>query len=204
MHIQTKLTALHRRHHASNTCTLKHEATQPVFGFGNPKANIVFIGEAPGKKEDQTGVPFVGAAGKLLDTMLASININRADIYITNTVKYRPPNNRDPKPEEAAACFPWLSEELALIKPKLIVFLGRHALHRYFPEAKISEVHGTLLQKNIPGIPTQYFLPLYHPAAALYNGSMRTVLMEDFAQIPKVLKKITQQKTRNTYLVFIL
>jgi len=190
-----QLTELHQRHHKSNVCALKNQATQPVFGHGNPDADIVFIGEAPGKKEDETGVPFVGAAGKFLDEMLASINMKREDIYITNTVKYRPPNNRDPEPIEAQQCFPWLSDELAFIKPKLIVFLGRHAMHRYFPKAKISEVHGTLLQQTIAGMPTEFFLALYHPAAALYNRSMRATLMEDFAETPKVLEKIEQTKS---------
>ncbi len=187
-----ELLKLHRQHHKSNTCKLKYEATQPVFGDGNPDADIVFIGEAPGKKEDLEGRPFIGAAGKFLAEMLDAIKMKREDIYITNTVKYRPPENRDPEQHEAEECFPWLTDELAFIQPKLIIFLGRHALHRYFPEAKISEVHGKLLKQKIPGIPTENFYPLYHPAAALYNGSMRTVLMEDFKNIPSILEKIKQ------------
>lgn len=186
-----KLLELHQRNHKACACDLKKSATQPVFGDGNPNADIVFIGEAPGKKEDLLGKPFVGAAGKFLDEMLATIKMKREDIYITNTVKYRPPNNRDPELKEVQACFAWLSEELAFIKPKLIIFLGRHAMHRYFPEEKISHVHGKLLQKKIPGMPTHYFYPLYHPAAALYNGSMRKVLIDDFKKIPKILKKIS-------------
>lgn len=192
-----RLRALHERHHTLTTCELKATATQPVFGSGNPQARIVFIGEAPGKKEDQHGLPFIGAAGKFLDTMLASIGMDRADVYITNTVKYRPPNNRDPLQSEVDACFAWLTDELMYIKPTLIIFLGRHALHRYFPKAIISEVHGTLLENNIPGIPTKYFLPLYHPAAALYNGSMRATLLEDFATIPKILRRIAKQKAHH-------
>ncbi len=172
------------------TCELKATATQHVPGDGNPDADIVFIGEAPGKNEDLQGVPFVGAAGKFLDEMLEAIKLKREDIYITNIVKYRPPNNRDPLPEEKKACFPWLSEELALIEPKLIVFLGRHAMNNFFPTEKISEVHGKLLIKKIPGVPTKYFLALYHPAAALYNGGMRETLLKDFKKIPKILEKI--------------
>lgn len=172
------------------TCPLRQTAQQAVFGAGNPKATIVFIGEAPGKKEDETGTPFVGSAGKFLNEMLASVQMKREDIYITNIVKYRPPNNRDPLPEEKESCKKWLEEELAVIAPKLIVFLGRHSMNHFFPELRISEVHGTLLNKKIPGIPTTHFLPLYHPAAALYNGSLREALKKDFKKIPLILKKL--------------
>lgn len=185
-----ELLALHEKWAAENTCELKTSATRAVFGDGNPAARVVFIGEAPGKKEDETGVPFVGAAGKFLGEMLAAIGMERKDIYITNIVKYRPPNNRDPEPEEKDACKDWLHAELAAIKPALIVFLGRHSMNHFFPTEKISAVHGKLLIKEIPGIPTKYFLPLYHPAAALYNGGMRDELMKDFKKIPLVLKKI--------------
>ena len=171
-------------------CELKNTATRAVFGNGNGHADVVFIGEAPGKKEDETGIPFVGAAGKFLDEMLESIKMIRSDIYITNIVKYRPPNNRDPLPEEKDSCKDWLHEELNMIAPKLIVFLGRHSMNHFFPNLKISEAHGKLVIKNITGINTKYFLPLYHPAAALYNGGMRTQLLEDFKKIPLALKKI--------------
>jgi DNA polymerase len=184
------LLALHQKWALENACSLKESATQPVFGDGNPDAAVVFIGEAPGKNEDIQGRPFVGAAGKFLAEMLESINMNRSDIYITNIVKYRPPNNRDPEPEEINACQEWLHEELSLIAPKLIVFLGRHSMNHYFPADKISKVHGKLLVKEIPGVPTKYFLPLYHPAAALYNGGMRAELLKDFKKIPLALKKI--------------
>ena len=185
-----KLKELNETWATENTCALKTTATRAVFGDGSPKAQIVFIGEAPGKNEDLQGVPFIGAAGKFLSEMLESINLRREDVYITNIVKYRPPNNRDPKPEEKAACTPWLHAELALIKPKLVVFLGRHAMNDFFPEFVISEVHGALIHKKFPGIVTEWFLPLYHPASALYNGSLREVLKADFALIPKILKKI--------------
>jgi DNA polymerase len=175
------------------TCELKNTATRAVFGNGNPHAKVVFIGEAPGKKEDETGVPFVGAAGKFLDEMLESIKMIRCDIYITNIVKYRPPNNRDPLPEEKEACKDWLHEELNMIAPKLIVFLGRHSMNHFFPDLKISKAHGKLVIKNIQGINTKYFLPLYHPAAALYNGGMREELMNDFKKIPLALKKIEEK-----------
>ena len=171
-------------------CELKSTASRAVFGNGNHKAQVVFIGEAPGKKEDETGVPFVGAAGKFLDEMLESIKMVRGDIYITNIVKYRPPNNRDPLPKEKEDCKDWLHQELNMIAPKLIIFLGRHSMNHFFPELKISDAHGKLVIKNIPGINTKYFLPLYHPAAALYNGGMREQLFKDFKKIPIALEKI--------------
>jgi len=184
------LLELHEQWEHCTTCTLKATATRAVFGVGNPRARIVFIGEAPGKKEDETGVPFVGAAGKFLDEMLASIDMERGDIYITNIVKYRPPNNRDPEPEEKDACRDWLHAEISYIHPDLIVFLGRHSMNDFFPHEKISEAHGKLLVKKFAGITTTHFLPLYHPAAALYNGALRAKLFEDFKKIPLVFSKI--------------
>lgn len=187
-----ELTALHRSYETQNTCPLKHTAIQAVYGSGNPDATVVLIGEAPGKKEDETGVPFVGAAGKLLDEMLASIGMARSSVYITNIVKYRPPNNRDPLPIEKDTCRAWLHAELAAINPRLIVFLGRHAMNDFFPEEKISDVHGTLLVKQFPHITTTHFLPLYHPAAALYNGALRDQLIKDFKKIPVALAQIEE------------
>ena len=184
------LKKLNRKWFEACTCELKKTATQPVAGHGSSCADIVFIGEAPGKSEDKLGVPFIGAAGKFLSEMLESISRRREDVYITNIVKYRPPDNRDPSPEEKEACAPWLYEELNLIKPKLIIFLGRHSMNDFFPELKISDVHGTLIHKKFKHIKTEYFLPLYHPAAALYNGGMRKTLEEDFLLIKKILKKL--------------
>lgn len=187
---QEQLRTLHEKWFSECPCELKKTATQPVPGDGSAEAPIVFIGEAPGKSEDEQGRPFVGAAGKFLAEMLESIGLSRESIYITNVVKYRPPNNRDPLPEEKEACRAWLDEELNLIQPKVIVFLGRHAMNNFFPEEKISNVHGKLLVKKFPGIETRHFLPLYHPAAALYDGSMRETLKTDFKKIPLILKKI--------------
>lgn len=187
---QGQLKALHEKWFQDCQCQLKKVATQPVPGNGNPDAEIVFIGEAPGKKEDELGVPFMGAAGKFLNEMLGEIKMKREDIYITNIVKYRPPNNRDPLPAEKEACRAWLTEELNFIKPKLIVFLGRHSMNDFFPAEKISEVHGKLLIKKFPKIKTTHFFPLYHPAAALYNGGLRQTLIKDFKKIPKILKTI--------------
>jgi len=167
------------------TPELRKGATQLVFADGNPDADIVFIGEAPGKNEDEQGKPFVGAAGKFLNEMLGMIDLNREDIYITNIVKYRPPNNRDPLPEEKEKFLPYLQEQLDIIQPKLIVTLGRHSMDVLLPGLKISQVHGQ---------PKRYkdhvYLPLFHPAAALYNGGMRQTLIDDFALIPNILKKI--------------
>ena len=182
---------LNKKWIAECKCELK---TQAVPGVGSAMAEIVFIGEAPGKSEDQKGEPFVGAAGKFLNEMLAEINLKREDIYITNIVKYRPPNNRDPLPEEKSACREWLLTELKIISPKLIIFLGRHAMNNFFPGLQISKAHGKLLIKPFKGMSTRYFFPLYHPAAALYDGSMREVLLEDFKKIPKVLKEIEKRQ----------
>ncbi|MEJ0002342.1 MAG: uracil-DNA glycosylase [bacterium] len=189
-----KLDAWHRKWFAECECELKRTATQPVPGDGSADADIVFIGEAPGKSEDEQGRPFVGAAGKFLAEMLQAINLAREDVYITNIVKYRPPNNRDPLPEEKAACREWLLGELKIIGPKLIVFLGRHAMNNFFPAEQISKAHGKLLVKQFNGMPTKYFYALYHPAAALYDGSMRETLMNDFRKIPKILEEIGKRE----------
>ena len=177
-----QLLELHRKHNESCTCQLKETAIQPVFGNGNPDSETVFIGEAPGKKEDETGIPFVGAAGKFLAEMLVSIGMKREDIYITNIVKYRPPHNRDPLPEEKKAFWPYLLKQLEIISPKVIITLGRHSGAYFIPDLVISRDHGTLHEVICEG---HKFLviPLYHPAAALYNGSMRQVLIEDFISI---------------------
>lgn len=173
-------------------CDLYLTKTNDVPGAGNSNAEIVFIGEAPGKTEDLQGEPFVGAAGKFLNEMLAEINLKREDIYIANVLKHRPPKNRDPKPDEISACLPYLQRQIELINPKLIVFLGRHAMNRFFPEYSISKVHGKLFQKEFFGR-KQNFLALYHPAAALYNGSMRETLKNDFVKIPSILKEIEKE-----------
>lgn len=168
---------------------LASSATQLVFGDGSPDADIVFIGEAPGKNEDLKGVPFVGAAGKFLDEMLGLINLKRQDIYITNIVKYRPPENRDPLPEEKSAFLPYLESQLEVIQPKLVVTLGRHSLNCFLPDLQIGQVHGQ--PKRYKG---RVYLPLFHPAAALYNGGMRQTLIDDFKLIPSIIKKIKSSK----------
>ncbi|HQO70975.1 MAG TPA: uracil-DNA glycosylase [Candidatus Paceibacterota bacterium] len=185
---QKKLEELNNYWQENCQCELRKTATRAVLGQGNASSEIVFIGEAPGKKEDEEGVPFVGSAGKFLSELLDSIKLKREDIYITNIVKYRPPGNRDPEPKEKEDCNEWLINELKIISPKLIVFLGRHAMSRFFPELKISEAHGKLIIKKFPEFEEKlHFLPLYHPAAALYNGGMRETLIKDFKKISKVL-----------------
>lgn len=189
---QQQLDELKAKIVADNVCPeLAKTATNLVFGDGNPDAAIVFIGEAPGKNEDLKGLPFVGAAGKFLDEMLNSIELQRQDIYITNIVKYRPPNNRDPFPEEKAAFLPYLQTQLEVIQPKLVVTLGRHSMNCFLPDLQISKCHGQ--PKRLNG---QVFMPLFHPAAALYNGSMRQTVMDDFAKIPQVLKLIDESNDR--------
>lgn len=169
---------------------LATQATQLVMGDGNLDADIVLIGEAPGKKEDEQGVPFVGASGKLLNEMLAMADMQRRDVYITNIVKYRPPNNRDPSPAEKAAFLPYLLRQLEIINPRVIITLGRHSMEYFLPNAKISQVHGQIIPKTISYDDVEHgwtIIPLYHPAAALYNGSMRQVLIDDFARAMYVI-----------------
>ncbi len=175
-----------------NICPdLAQEATNLVVGDGNADADVVFIGEAPGKNEDLQGLPFVGAAGKFLNEMLEGIGMSREDIYITNIVKYRPPNNRDPLPEEKKAFWPYLVKQLQIIQPKVVVTLGRHSMEYFLPNQKISLIHGE--PKRIAfGDFKIVILPLYHPAAALYNGGMRETLIEDFGAIPVIVEKIKQ------------
>lgn len=175
-----------------NICPqLAEQATQLVVGDGSLDAEIVFIGEAPGKKEDETGLPFVGAAGRFLDTMLEAAGMDRGDVYITNIVKYRPPNNRDPLPEEKEAFWPYLLRQLEIIDPKVVVTLGRHSMEYFLPDAKISQVHGHAFKKKVFYLDkTEHewlIVPLYHPAAALYNGGMRQVLIDDFLNMKNQL-----------------
>lgn len=171
----------------NNICSeLAGQATHLVMGDGNLDADIVFIGEAPGKQEDLTGLPFVGASGKFLNEMLAQAGLERSDVYITNVVKYRPPNNRDPKPTEKKAFLPYLLRQLEIIHPKVVITLGRHSMEYFLPGAKIGEIHGQSHKVRIDG-DEFIIIPLYHPAAALYNGSLRATLIEDFMRVPEIL-----------------
>jgi uracil-DNA glycosylase family 4 len=155
-----------------------------VFGEGNPDTNIVFIGEAPGFNEDLERRPFVGQAGKLLNKLIEGIGWKRSDIYITNIVKRRPPENRDPSIEEIAAYTPYLEKQLEIIDPKIIVPLGRFAMNHFLPEAKISRDQGKLFWQD-----NRLIIPLYHPAAALRSGGVLEDLQKSFAKLPIALKK---------------
>jgi uracil-DNA glycosylase family 4 len=158
---------------------LGETAIQLVMGVGNPNADIVFIGEAPGKQEDEQGLPFVGASGRFLNEMLEAAGLERSDVYITNIVKYRPPNNRDPLPEEKKAFWPYLMRQLEIIDPKVIITLGRHSGAAFIPDLVISKDHGQA--RKVKYHDSEFLvIPLYHPAAALYNGSMRHTLIDDF------------------------
>jgi uracil-DNA glycosylase len=173
-------------------CILSEKRTNAVPGSGNFKADLMFVGEGPGKKEDEQGIPFVGQAGKFLEEMLATINMTRDDVFITNVVKCRPPENRDPLPDEVETCSgSYLYNQIKAIKPKIIITLGRHAMEFFVPGRKISEVHGQPKRMiNEETGEKQVYLPLYHPAAALYHGGLRDTLIKDFKKIPKILKKI--------------
>jgi uracil-DNA glycosylase len=172
----------------SGVCSeLASQAKSLVMGDGNSDSDIVFVGEAPGKQEDEQGLPFVGASGKFLNEMLAAAGLERKDVYITNIVKYRPPNNRDPLPEEKQDFWPYLMRQLEIIQPKVVITLGRHSGAAFIPDLVISRDHG---HARTVKYHDQEFLviPLYHPAAALYNGSMRQVLVDDFLQSAKLAK----------------
>jgi uracil-DNA glycosylase len=171
-------------------CHLRDTCIQVVPGEGRVDADVMFIGEGPGENEDKQGRPFVGAAGKFLEEMLSLIGKRREDVFIGNVLKCRPPGNRDPLPEEVEACWPWMIDQINSIKPKLIVTLGRHAMERFLPNQKISQIHGKVLRREISGMGKQVFYALYHPAAALYQGSLRETLKDDFKKIPKVLEAI--------------
>ena len=180
------LEQLHKEVRACKLCGLHATRTQAVPGVGPCPADIMIVGEAPGFNEDRQGEPFVGAAGKLLDTLLARIGLGRQDVYITNVLKCRPPQNRDPMPNEAEACSPYLARQLALIKPKVVLVLGRHALERLLPgQGSISRIHGSMVRRGEVA-----YVPLYHPAAALHNGALVADLEHDFDQVKRYLDKL--------------
>jgi len=170
---------------ACSDCGLCRGRNRTVPGEGNPAAQIMFIGEGPGFYEDQQGRPFVGAAGKFLDELLAGIGLDRKKVFIANVVKCRPPSNRDPQPDEIEACGKHLASQIDIIDPKVIVTLGRFSMQRYFPGESISRIHGTPRRKG-----EQIIVPMYHPAAALHQGSLRRVIESDFARLPGFLEKI--------------
>ena len=170
------------REHTGCGCEPCETCTSFVPGEGNPTARVVIVGEAPGAKEDAAGRPFVGAAGKILDSLLAEAGLAREDVFITNVIKARPPGNRDPRADEVAHHWSWLERQLEVIEPQLVVPLGRHALKRFAPEAKIGEVHGTRIEAD-----GRALFPLYHPAAALHNPRLRETLVEDARRLRDAL-----------------
>jgi len=171
---------------ACTRCGLHATRTQAVPGTGPCPADVMVVGEAPGFNEDVQGKPFVGAAGKLLDKLLERIGLGRDTVYITNVLKCRPPQNRDPMPNEAEACLPYLRAQYKLIQPKAVLILGRHALERMLPGiGSISRVHGQIFMRS--GVA---FMPVYHPAAALHNGSLVRDLEQDFDKVRGYLDEV--------------
>jgi uracil-DNA glycosylase family 4 len=181
------LTELYNEVALCRRCELYKQATRAVPGTGPENAEIMFIGEAPGYHEDQEGQPFVGAAGKFLDELFASIGMKREQVYIANVVKHRPPNNREPLPSEIASCSFWLNRQIEIIHPKIIVTLGRHSMARFFPNKSISRIHGTTEKKD--GV---VFYAMYHTAAALHQQSLRDQIEQDMKKIPALFKEIQQ------------
>lgn len=172
---------------ACRACDLYQGRSQPVPGQGPTDARVMFIGEGPGFHEDQQGLPFVGAAGDFLEELLAMISLKRDEVFIANVIKCRPPGNRDPRPNEIEACRVFLDRQIAVIRPLIIVTLGRFSMARYFPNAKISHIHGK--PRKIDGI---LYYPMYHPAAALHQPSLRPKVEEDMARIPDLMARIDE------------
>jgi len=181
------LEALRREVEACTRCRLHETRTQAVFGDGDPHSRLMFVGEAPGYHEDKQGRPFVGAAGKLLEELLAGIGLQRDDVFIANVLKSRPPDNRDPLPDEIEACTPWLRRQITIIRPAVICSLGNFAT-KYLSENQIgiSRVHGKPQVKEIDGH-LFHLYPIYHPAAALYTPSMLETLRDDFSRLPALI-----------------
>ncbi len=168
-------------------CGLHRGRTKAVPGEGPEDAGILFIGEAPGFHEDQQGLPFVGSSGRFLEELLESIGLTRKDVFIANVIKCRPPKNRDPLADEIETCEPYLDRQIELLKPKLVVTLGRFSMARAFPKARISRIHGQ--PRKIDGV---VYYPMYHPAAALHQPSLRQVIAEDMRRIPELLKGVAE------------
>jgi uracil-DNA glycosylase family 4 len=180
-----ELETLHDKIRSCTNCKLAGGRSNAVPGEGPAQADILFIGEAPGFHEDKQGRPFVGAAGQFLEELLASIDMSREDVFITNVVKCRPPANRDPEPDEIDACRGYLDRQIELLQPRMVVTLGRFSMARYFPNAKISQIHGQA--KKMDGV---IYYPMYHPAAALHQPSLRRTVQEDMKRIPQLLAEI--------------
>ncbi len=185
------LTDLYKEIDLCRQCEIAKARTKSVPGEGAENADIMFIGEAPGWVEDQQGRPFVGPAGQFLDSLLASINLNRQTVYIANVIKCRPPGNRDPLPLEITNCQKWLDKQIALISPKIIVTLGRYSMAKFFPGKTISKIHGTSQTQN--GI---IYFAMYHPAAALHQGNLRQTIQQDMLKLPQILAKSKELRVK--------
>jgi len=183
----SQLTELNDEVRACPKCQLSQSRTLAVPGEGPEDARILFIGEAPGFHEDRQGRPFVGAAGQYLNELLVKVGLKREEVYITNVIKCRPPGNRDPQPDEIAACRPYLDRQIDLLRPRLVVTLGRFSMERYFPGASISRIHGQ--PKRVGSV---IYYPMFHPAAALHQPRWKSLLDEDFARIPGLLEQLEQ------------
>ncbi len=194
--MSSELAVLHETVSGCTKCALSQGRTQVVFGAGSSSADLMFVGEAPGFHEDQQGVPFVGAAGKLLETLLGQIGLTRADVFIANVLKCRPPGNRDPLPEEIQACEGHLFKQIELIQPRLVCTLGNFATKLLSgKQTGITRVHGQEQDVVLGGRPVTLY-PLYHPAAALYTRSMLSVLEADFRRIPALLGRMEAAEAR--------
>jgi uracil-DNA glycosylase family 4 len=185
------LTELYKEIAVCQRCDLYKTATRAVPGEGPEDAEIMFIGEGPGWHEDQQGRPFVGAAGKFLDQLIESIGLKREQVYITNIVKHRPPGNRDPLPNEVSACSLWLDRQLEIIRPKMIITLGRHSLSRFFPHKTIGKMHG--MSEKRDGV---IYFAMYHPAAALHQQSLKQQIEQDMLKVPALLAEL-KKESRN-------
>lgn len=185
MKAQEALDTLAQQISVCTKCDLYKGRTKAVPGEGPTHAEIMFIGEAPGANEDKQGRPFVGASGKFLDQLLAAAGVTRADVWITNVVKCRPPGNRDPQMVEIETCTTnYLENQIKIVNPRIIVTLGRHSMSRFFPDAKITQIHGQM-QK----VGKRFIIPMFHPAAALHQDRFKPMLLEDFARLPAQLEE---------------
>jgi uracil-DNA glycosylase family 4 len=187
------LTELYKEIIICQRCDLAKGRTHAVPGEGSENAGILFIGEAPGWHEDQQGRPFVGPAGQFLDKLLSSINLDRKQVYIANVIKCRPPNNRDPLPQEIATCRPYLNRQIELIHPRMIVTLGRYSMAMFFPGKSISKIHGMAERKD-----NVIYYAMYHPAAALHQQSLRQSIEADMLKIPSLLTEVTSQEEKKS------
>ena len=197
---QKALDKLKGKMNKDETLPLRKGATNLVFGEGNPDAKVMFIGEGPGYWEDQKGQPFVGNAGTFLNQLLQSIKLPREDVFITNVINYRPPENRDPLPEEIAAFSLYIDKMIEIIKPKVIVTLGRFSMAKFLPGVKISDVHGKLYTVVWKGREIA-IVPMYHPAAGLRNGEIKRRTVEDFQKLPEILKETDKIEVEQISLV---